>query len=267
MNILTKIIDYKKIELKKKKELTSVAELEENIFFNSTVFSLSQQLLDENKSGIIAEIKRKSPSKGMIHEFPDLEEISVGYTNAGAAAISVLTDEHFFGGSSKNLIEVRHYNACPILRKDFIFDEYQIIEAKSIGADAILLIASILSSTQTKQLASFANSLGLEVLLEVHTEEEAQKYPNEFTKLVGVNNRNLDDFSVNIQTSKDLSKIIPNDFIKVSESGINDPKTIIALKEYGYKGFLMGEYFMQSDMPHKKCAAFINALNAMEESK
>ncbi len=267
MNILNKIIDYKKIELKKKKELTSVAKLEESIFFNSTVFSLSQQLLDKDQSGIIAEIKRKSPSKGMIHEFPDLEKISVGYTNAGAAAISVLTDEYFFGGSSEYLIEVRHFNACPILRKDFIFDEYQIIEAKSIGADAILLIASILSSTQTKQLASFANSLGLEVLLEVHTEDEALRYPNEFTKLVGVNNRNLDDFSVGIQTSKDLSKIIPNDFIKVSESGINDPNTIIELKEYGFDGFLIGEYFMQSDKPYQKCATFIDSIKKLEVSK
>jgi len=266
MTILDKIIEFKKIELKEKKELFPIKRLEKSVYFQTPVVSLSKYLLREDKAGIIAEIKRKSPSKGMIHEFVDIEKISIGYMQAGASAISVLTDQNFFGGSSEYLTTARKFNYCPILRKDFIFDEYQIIEAKSIGADAILLIASVLSPEETKQLAAFANTLGLEVLLEVHNKEQAQKYPNEFTKLVGVNNRNLNDFSVNIQTSIDLAKIIPADFIKVSESGINDPQNIIQLKAHGIKGFLMGEHFMQSANPHLKCAAFIKLLKKLEDT-
>ncbi len=264
MHILDKIIEFKQIELKEKKELFPIKALERSLYFETPVVSLSEYLLREDKSGIIAEIKRKSPSKGMIHEFVDIEKISIGYMQAGASAISVLTDEHFFGGSSKFLTQARHFNYCPILRKDFIFDEYQIIEAKSIGADAILLIASVLTIEQSKRLAKFATSLGLEVLLEVHTEEEAREYPNEYNQLIGVNNRNLNDFSVSIETSISLSKLISDDFIKVSESGINDPAKIIELKEYGFQGFLMGEYFMQSATPHLKCAEFIKSLKIME---
>jgi len=264
MNILDKIISYKKTELKSKKELCPVKRLEKSIYFETPVVSLSRYLLREDKSGIIAEIKRKSPSKGMIHEFVDIEKISIGYMQAGASALSVLTDEHFFGGSSEYLSQARHFNYCPILRKDFIFDEYQLIEAKSIGADAVLLIASVLSVSQTKQLAAFAVKLGLEVLLEVHTKEEAQYYPNEFTGIVGVNNRNLDNFKVNIQTSKDLSAVIPDNFVKVSESGINDPISVLELKKYGFQGFLIGEYFMQSANPHLKCYEFIKTLKKLE---
>jgi len=267
MNILDKIIKYKKTELAEKKALFPVKRLEKSIYFPTPAVSLSEYILRKDKSGIIAEIKRKSPSKGMINEYVDIEKISIGYMQAGASALSILTDEHFFGGSSEYLTTARKYNYCPILRKDFIFDEYQIIEAKSIGADAILLIASILSPQKTKQLASFAVQLGLEVLLEVHTNKEAQQYPNEFTKLLGVNNRNLDDFSVNIQTSIDLAKIIPPEFVKVSESGINDPKHIIQLKEHGFEGFLMGEYFMQSANPHLKCASFIKSLKKLEDAQ
>ena len=265
MNILDKIIKFKQVELKERKELFPLKGLEKSIYFETPTVSLSAYLLRDDKSGIIAEIKRKSPSKGMIHEFADIEKISIGYMQAGASAISVLTDEHFFGGSSKYLSQARHFNYCPILRKDFIFDEYQIIEAKSIGADAILLIAAVLTPRKIKRLAAFAVSLGLEVLLEVHTNEEALKYPNEFTKLVGVNNRNLNDFKVSIQTSVELSEFIPHDFIRVSESGINDPENILKLKKFGYQGFLMGEYFMQAADPHLKCVDFIKALKAMEE--
>lgn len=266
-NILDKIIKYKQVELKEKKELFPLKRLEKSIYFETPVVSLSEYLQRADKSGIIAEIKRKSPSKGMIHEFVDIEKISIGYMQAGVSAISVLTDEHFFGGSSEYLTQARHFNFSPILRKDFIFDEYQIVEAKSIGADAILLIASVLSPKQTKDLAEFAAKLGLEVLLEVHSREEAINYPNEFTQLVGVNNRNLNDFSVNIETSKDLSKDIPDDFIKVSESGINHPENILDLKGFGFQGFLIGEYFMQSANPHLKCAEFIKKLKKMEEAR
>lgn len=266
MHILDKIIKYKKVELKKKKEAFPVRRLEKSQYFSVSTVSLSHYLLEENLSGVIAEIKRKSPSKGMIHEIVDIEKISNGYIKAGASAISVLTDEYFFGGSSEYLTKARKSIAFPILRKDFIFDEYQIVEAKSIGADAILLIASVLSPKEAKQLAAFANTLGLEVLLEVHTKDQAQNYPNEYTQMVGVNNRNLDDFSVNIQTSIDLSEIIPDDFVKVSESGINDPQNIILLKNYGFKGFLIGEYFMKSANPHLKCAEFITSLKKLEES-
>lgn len=266
-NILDQIIKYKKTELQEKKELFPVKGLEKSIYFETPVVSLSTYLLREDKLGIIAEIKRKSPSKGMIHEYVDIEKISIGYMQAGASAISVLTDSHFFGGSSEYLTQARHFNYCPILRKDFIFDEYQIIEAKSIGADAILLIASVLNPAQVKQLAAFAVKLGLEVLLEVHTEEEAQAYPNEFTGLVGVNNRNLDTFEVDIETSIKLSELIPDDFVKVSESGINNPENVVHLKQYGYQGFLMGEHFMRSADPHLRCADFIKELKKLEETE
>ncbi len=264
MNILNKIITYKTDELIEKKELCPVKRLEKSIYFDTPTVSLKQYLQKEGKNGIIAEIKRKSPSKGIINEYVDYEKVSIGYMQAGASAISVLTDEHFFGSKTEYLSKVRKFNYCPILRKDFIFDEYQIIEAKSIGADAILLIASVLTPGQTKKLAGFAKSLGLEVLLEVHTEEEAKTYPNEFTELVGINNRNLDTFEVNVQSSLHIGNYIPDNFIKVSESGLSQPETIIKLKQAGFKGFLIGEYFMQSATPHLKCKDFIKAINKLE---
>jgi indole-3-glycerol phosphate synthase len=178
---------------------------------------------------------------------------------AGASGLSVLTDEHFFGGNNQDLITARKFNFCPILRKDFIIDEYQILEAKSIGADTILLIAAALTPEQTEKLAAFAKSLGLEVLLEIHNQQELE-HLNSSVDLVGVNNRDLKTFDVDIAISKGLAPQIPDHYIKVSESGISKPETILELRGYGFKGFLIGQRFMMHSRPEKKCREFIQQL-------
>src|SRR5688572_19192414 len=185
MNILDQIIEYKRKEVSERKELYPVKFLEQSIYFGTQPVSLKKYIQREDKSGIIAEIKRKSPSKGVINPHVSVERTSIGYMQAGASALSVLTDKQFFGGSNEDLTIARKYNFCPILRKDFTIDEYQIVEAKSIGADAILLIAAVLSSDQINKLTGFAHSLGLEVLLEVHDEEELKSNLETGADLIG----------------------------------------------------------------------------------
>lgn len=267
MDILEKIIAHKFKEVEERKSLFPVKLLEQSIYYNSETVSLKKYILREDKSGIIAEIKRKSPSKGVINAHVSIERTSIGYMQAGASALSVLTDTDFFGGKNEDLITARKFNFCPILRKDFTVDEYQIVEAKSIGADAILLIAAALDPDKLKQLAAFAKSLGLETLLEVHNEEELASSVNEHIDLVGVNNRNLKTFEVSIETSKSLAPLIPSDFVKVSESGISDPSTIIELRKAGFQGFLMGERFMHNSRPEKACARFIESLSQQEKKQ
>jgi len=260
MNILEKITQHKIKEITERNELYSIKLLEKSIYFNSPTISLKKYLLREDKSGIIAEFKRKSPSKGFINKYAKPEKVSVEYMQAGASALSVLTDNEFFGGSSEDLKIVRKYNYCPILRKDFIIDEYQIIEAKSIGADAILLIAAILSKKQIMEFENLAKSLDLEILFEVHNKEELKKIELD-NKIIGVNNRNLKTFETNIKTSIDLSHFIPDNCVKISESGISTPENIIELKKHGFNGFLIGENFMKSENPGRACANFIKSLN------
>ncbi len=265
MNILEKIVTRKKEEVAEAKLKNPVEKLEKTDFFQRDPISLVAHLTKKNSSGIIAEFKRKSPSKGIINAVADVAETTTGYARAGAAALSILTDEDFFGGANQNLIIGRQHNVCPILRKDFTIDEYQVIEAKSIGADAILLIAAILTPQQILQLGSLAKSLGLEVLLEVHNQQEieetiAHNYVAESIDLVGVNNRNLKTFEVSIETSMRLSELIPDNFVKISESGISNPVSINQLKQYGYQGFLIGENFMKTDHPAKACQEFIQSL-------
>ncbi len=261
MTILDKITKHKIKEVAERKELFPVKLLEKSIFFDSPTISLKEYLLLPNKSGIIAEFKRKSPSKGFINKYAVPEKVSVQYMQAGASALSVLTDSEFFGGSNEDLKTVRKFNYCPVLRKDFIIDEYQIIEAKSIGADAILLIAAILTKTQIAEFEKFAYSLGLEVLLEVHNAEELKKLQFE-NRIIGVNNRNLKTFVTNIETSIELSKLLPNECVKVSESGISSVENIIELKKHGFKGFLIGENFMKSANPGQACKNFIKKLKS-----
>ena len=265
MNILDKIISQKQKEVAERKSLYPVKLLERSTFFNSPSVSFRKYLLREDKVGIIAEFKRKSPSKGMINKYADVERTSIGYMQAGASALSILTDTEFFGGKKEDLTIARKFNYCPILRKDFVIDEYQIIEARSIGADVILLLANVLNTQQIKQFAQFARSLGLEVLLEIRDKEELRSV-NEFIDAVGVNNRNLKDFTVNISQSFELSGLIPNDFIKVSESGIYSAKTIHELKDVGFKGFLMGEAFMKNSRPEIACADLIKEVNAYKNT-
>ena len=264
MNILDKIVEEKHKEVKEKKELYPVKLLEKSLFFENKNISLKEYILRDDKFGIIAEFKRKSPSKGMINEYASVEKVSIGYMQAGASALSILTDEKFFGGSMADLTTARKFNFCPILRKDFIIDEYQIIEAKSIGADAILLIAAILKPEEVKLLAKFAKSLGLEILLELHDESELL-HINQYIDLVGINNRNLKDFSVDINKSIQMAKSIPEDFIKIAESGISNIETLLEFKRNGFRGFLMGERFMSDALPEIACKNFISDLkNALQ---
>jgi indole-3-glycerol phosphate synthase len=260
MNILDEIIAYKKKEVADRKELYPVKLLEQSHYFATPPVSLKKYIQRDDLSGIIAEIKRKSPSKGVINPHVSVERTSIGYMQAGASALSVLTDTNFFGGSNDDLMTARKFNFCPILRKDFTIDEYQIVEAKSIGADAILLIAAALPPARVKELAAFAHSFGLEVLLEVHNEEELNANLDAQADLIGVNNRNLKTFELSVEISKQLAKRIPDTAVKVSESGIESVATILELKTYGYEGFLMGQNFMQHARPEIAAKEFIDEL-------
>jgi len=254
--MLNKIIDYKREEVASKKALYPTKLLEQSIYFETPVVSLSHFLKREDKQGIIAEFKKKSPSKGIINNYAKVEEVSIGYMQAGASALSVLTDTHFFGGKKEDLTEARTYNYAPILNKNFIIDEYQIIEAKSIGADVILLIAECLEKQEVKDLAKVAKQLGMEVLMEVHSADQLDKLCPDID-LVGVNNRNLKTFEVNIENSIAIAEQLPVDIIKIAESGISNPATVIQLKEHGFDGFLIGEHFMKHARPQEACAKFI----------
>jgi len=260
MNILDQIIAHKRKEVDERKALWPTRILEKGILFDRATQSLKKELLRADQSGIIAEFKRQSPSKGIINQDAPVEQVSVGYVQAGASALSILTDEKFFGGKNDDLTLARKYNSCPILRKDFVIDEYQIIEAKSIGADLILLIAAALTPAEVKGLTNFAHSLGLEVLLEIHNENEFLNNTQANVDLIGVNNRNLKTFEVSIETSKQLSSLIPDVMVKVSESGIDDTSSILELRKFGFKGFLIGQAFMQQADPGKACNIFIDEL-------
>jgi len=249
MNILDKIVITKKAEVELAKKMVSVKALESGAYFDRQPYALKEFMLARDRTGIIAEFKRRSPSKGVINDLSTVTEVTQGYAAAGASAISVLTDTDYFGGHPKDLMEARAANTVPLLRKDFMIDEYQIFEAKAWGADIILLIAAILTPAEIDSFSRLAKGLGLSVLLEVHNLEELERsiYPN--LDAIGVNNRNLADFSVDIQTSFDLVNKIPDEFLKISESAISDPKIINQLKLAGFNGFLIGENFMKTTNP------------------
>lgn len=258
MNILEKIIEHKKTEVAAAKASAPVAELEKQPFFSRPVLSLRASLGDPGKTGIIAEFKRRSPSKGVINDKVSVVEVTNGYAEAGAACLSVLTDRQFFGGASGDLRAAR-VNTLPILRKDFIIDEYQIVEARAMGADVILLIAACLKPAEVKRLARFAVSLGLEVLLEIHSEEELD-HICDVTPLVGVNNRDLKTFTVDVERSIRLSRQIPKDKLLIAESGINRVETIWHMQDAGFHGFLVGEHFMKEENPAIAFASFVKQL-------
>jgi indole-3-glycerol phosphate synthase len=254
MSILDTIVRHKKKEVEILRELISVERLVDFPLFNREIFAMKDFLMNPEKTGIIAEFKKKSPSKGIINERVDVVDVTRGYTNYGASALSVLTDFNFFGGTVDDLQKAREANDIPILRKEFIIDEYQLYEAKATGADAILLIAAILDRKEARTLARKSKELGLQVLMELHEEKEIGIL-NEFVDLVGVNNRNLKTFEVSLQHSAGLAGKIPGDFFLISESGISTVEDIIFLKGYGFRGFLMGENFMKTSDPVK---AFMN---------
>lgn len=260
--MLQKIVAAKKIEVAERKMLYPVGLLERSINFDTPVVSLKKYIKRPDKSGIIAEIKRQSPSKGIINKYVSVEKTSIGYMQAGASALSVLTDNLFFGGDNNDLKIARKYNYCPVLRKEFIVDEYQIIEARSLGADAILLIASILSKKEVASFTALAHSLKMEVLFEVHSKDEILNLDVD-VDIIGVNNRDLNSFQTNTENSLALIKSIPTGVVKISESGISDPQTAFMLRKEGFDGFLIGEQFMRHSRPEEACASFIRQLNAL----
>lgn len=259
MHILDKIVAHKKDEVEARKKQVAVAQLKDSEAYVREGLSLSASLREKNASGIIAEFKRKSPSKGEIRAEASPLIIGSGYTRAGASGISVLTDVAFFGGSTEDFLEVRAVSDKPMLRKDFIVDPYQIHEAKAMGADVVLLIAECLDKEKVADFAAEASSLGLEVLLEIHTPEQAEKYTSDID-LLGVNNRNLQTFEVNVEQSVQLFADLPTHPVKVAESGLRDVATIHRLYEAGYRGFLIGEWFMRQQDPGKACEGLIEEL-------
>ena len=261
MNILDKIIADKKIEVALKKGLVPTKYLEKHPLFERHVNSMVAQIKQSN-SGIIAEHKRRSPSKDVINNTLKVPAVVKGYEKAGVCGISVLTDGPYFGGALEDLLIARAAVETPLLRKEFIVDPYQIIEAKAHGADAILLIAAVLTRAEIQSLSNLAQSLGLEVLLEVHNLEELEKSIMPSLDLIGVNNRNLKTFEVSLDTSKTLATSIPSDFVKISESGISEVSAIKDLKTYGYSGFLVGENFMKTNDPGAAALAFIKQIES-----
>ncbi len=260
MNILDKIIADKRKEVDLKKSLLPNSQWEASALFGRETTSLANALRNSS-SGIIAEHKRRSPSKSTINQNTNVGQVARGYEKAGVCGMSVLTDIKYFGGSLEDLLLARACVEMPLLRKEFIIDEYQILEAKAHGADVILLIAAILTRDEIKVFSDLAKSLNLDVLLEVHNEEELQKSLMPSLDMLGVNNRNLKTFEVSLETSKSLSKLIPDEFVKVSESGISSIEAIQGLKQYGYQGFLIGENFMKTDNPGESAKKFIEQLS------
>lgn len=259
-NILDKIIANKKIEIGQQKEQFSLKELENKIQYSKKVLSFKESL-KQSSTGIISEFKRRSPSRDWIFKKAKIEEVVPFYSENGASAISILTDLNFFGGTLQDLEKAKNITETPLLRKDFMIDEYQLYQAKVYGASAILLIAAALTINETKKLAKKSKELGLDVLLEIHNEKELN-HINEWIDVVGVNNRNLKTFITDVQVSFDLAEKIPDEFVKISESGISSTQTIKNLQRVGYKGFLMGENFMKTKDPGKSLKLFIEELES-----
>ncbi|MFT7120034.1 MAG: indole-3-glycerol phosphate synthase [Neolewinella sp.] len=262
--ILDRINEFKHLEVARRRQATPLQMLKDSSGYDLPRRSLSQSILDSQHFGIISEFKRKSPSQDDINLHADPALVTAGYQKAGAAGISCLTDAQFFGAQPTDIDIVRRTVSLPVIRKDFMVDPYQIHEARAMGADAILLIAASLSAQQIDEFAAEANELGLEVLCEVHNEAEVAKIsPN--VNIVGVNNRNLKDFTVSISNSIKLAEILPPSILKISESGIEDPQSISKLRRHGFKGFLIGTYFMREADPGQACADFIQRVRDIEE--
>ena len=259
MNILEKIVATKKQEIAFSKSKNPISNLEKSDFFDRQTVSLKSNILKPESTGIIAEFKRKSPSKGIINDSANVEDVVRQYEMAGVAGASVLTDNEYFGGSYEDLISARNKVAIPLLRKDFMVDDYQFFEAKSWGADVILLIASILSPKEVLHFTNLAKSLGLEVLLELHDERELD-HVNELVDMVGINNRNLKTFEVDIDQSIRMANKLGSQFVKIAESGISNINTLKQFRESGFNGFLIGEQFMKTNNPGLACENFIAEL-------
>lgn len=266
MDILQRIIETKRREISDRKHEVTLAQLENSPFFEREVLSMSASLKANGPAAIIAEFKRRSPSKGNIFNEAKVLPVVKGYSEAGCAGISVLTDNDYFGGSLEDLVTARSSVNVPLLRKEFIIDEFQIIEAKSAGADLILLIAEVLTIEEVLQLSRFARSLGLEVLLEMHSESQIPKI-NDYLNIVGINNRNLKTFEVDLEASIRLLNQLEGDFLRISESGLSDPLTVVKLIHAGFQGFLVGENFMKTKVPGKACREFRENILKLERAE
>lgn len=259
MNLLEEITNSKKLEVSQCKEKYPESKLQKSKMFERIPLRLTDFIRDPEKTGIIAEFKRKSPSRGIINSESTVEEVTTGYFRSGASGLSILTDNKFFGGSLNDLKRARHLNPIPILRKDFTIDEYQVTEARAAGADAILLIAAILDRKRTMELAQFARSIDLQVVLEIHDSVELD-HMNEYVDIIGVNNRDLRTFAVDTERSVELACFLPPGVVKISESGITSPVIIKRLRNCGYNGFLVGENFMRTTEPAKAFSEFVQLI-------
>ncbi len=262
MTILDQIVAYKYREVEECKSHYPANMLEKSIYFQKRPKSLRKALLREELFGIIAEFKRKSPSRGIMNESALPGKVCLEYLQAGSSAVSVLTDSEFFGGSSADLMNARKYIDCPVLRKDFIVDEYQIIEARSIGADAVLLITELHQAARLEQLHRFARSLEMEVLVEVHDKKNISRIPYD-AQLIGINSRNLASFRVNLNHLAKLVHHLPPEVVKVAESGIKSAADYLNFKNEGFNAFLIGELFMNTPDPGKTCETFIKELKKL----
>ena len=260
MDILQEIVAYKHKIVSERQKMISIDALTRSEYFERSVYSLADRLSSGKTSGIITEFKRKSPSKGIINAKAQVVDVTTQYAEAGAAGLSVLSDSEFFGGSTDDVLAARLANKIPVLRKEFIVDEYQVYETKAMGADVMLLIAECLKKDEIRDLARLAKSLGLNIIMEVHSEEQLDKYTSDID-IVGVNNRNLKTFEVSIENSKYLFDKMPTEAVRISESGISNITAIKELKEVGFQGFLIGENFMKTDNPGQEAIDFIKRLS------
>jgi indole-3-glycerol phosphate synthase len=262
-NILENIVKERKRTIKKLKRIISEEQWEMLPLFQKKCISLKKALLKKNTAGIIAEFKRASPSKGIINANVDVFDVVLDYQMNGAAGISILTEPVFFEGNNDDILTLAGSLTIPVLRKDFIVDEYQIVETKALGADVVLLIAAVLTKLETQRFTKLAHELGMEVILEIHNEMESEWISDEID-IVGVNNRDLKTFTVDINRSVELSERIPGNKIRISESGIDDIATIRLLQQHGFNGFLMGDKFMKEKNPGK---AFKNFTEKLKEAE
>lgn len=259
-NILDKIVQTKREEVVFRNKLLSIEALKEEITQQPQVKSMVKRILQPDLFGIIAEFKRQSPSKGILHPNPNVETITKAYAQF-ASGISVLTDEQYFGAKSEDFT-VGLKSGVPVLRKDFIVEPYQVYETRAMGADVMLLIAACLTPLEVSELSALAKSIGLEVLLELHEEQELQHVCST-VDMIGINNRNLKNFHVNIAHSIRMAEQLPTNAVTIAESGISSVEVWKQLKDAGFKGFLMGEYFMKETDPSEKFLSFIQEIQAV----